>query len=237
MGITIDRIHELVGDHENLIIFEVGCADGTDTKQFLNKFGDNLKLYTFDPDPTNIKAMSDPDGQDVKGQPNHKLRNDSRHIFTPVAISSSDGSTTFTRSRNVNGPGGGVDWGRYSGSIYEPKTIVNSPKYGNRWPMIKYDEKIDVQTRTIDSFCNENSIDHIDFLWMDVQGAEREVFNGTLIMKNKIDYIYTEYHEEEMYEGATNLQTIKDLLPDHDLIQDWKYNDVEGGDALFKLRG
>ena len=237
MGISIDKIHELVGNREQVVIFEVGSADGTDTRQFLSKFGSNLKIYTFDPDPTNIKAMSSQDGVDVKGNPNHKLRTDARHTFTPVAIAAQDGRTVFTRSRNVNGPGGGVDWGRYSGSIYEPKTIVNSPKYGNRWPMIKYDEKIEVETRSLDSFCEENSIDHIDFLWMDVQGAEKEVFLGAKNMLGKIDYIYTEYHEEEMYEGATNLQTIKDLLTSYDLEQNWTYNDVEGGDVLFKLRG
>lgn len=237
MGISIDKIHELVGNRDQVVIFEVGCADGTDTRQFLNKFGKNMKIYTFDPDPTNIRAMSGEGGVDVKGNSNTKLRTDGRHTFTPVAISAQDGRTVFTRSRNVNGPGGGVDWGRYSGSIYEPKTIVNSPKYGNRWPMIQYDEKIEVTTRSIDSFCEENNIEHIDFMWMDVQGAEKEVFLGAKNMIGKIDYIYTEYHEEEMYEGATNLQTITNLLSGYDMVQNWPYNDVEGGDVLFKLRG
>ena len=63
------------------------------------------------------------------------------------------------------------------------------------------------------------------------------MFAGASKMKSKIDYIYTEYHEEEMYVGATNLQTIKDMLPGHELVSDWKYNDVLGGDALFKRRG
>ncbi len=91
-------------------------------------------------------------------------------------------------------------------------------------------------TRSLDSFCEENGIEHIDFLWMDVQGAEKEVFLGAKNMIGKIDYIYTEYHEEEMYEGATNLQTVSDLLPGYDLAQNWPYTDVMGGDALFKLR-
>ena len=65
MGIAIDKIKELVGNRDNLVIFEVGCADGTDTKHFLSQFGTNLKIYTFDPDPTNIKAMSAEGGKDV----------------------------------------------------------------------------------------------------------------------------------------------------------------------------
>ena len=46
---------------------------------------------------------------------------------------------------------------------------------------------------------------------------EKEVFLGAKNMIGKIDYVYTEYHEEEMYEGATNLQTVSDLLPGYDL--------------------
>jgi len=237
MGISIEGIKQLVGDRDQIVIFEVGCADGTDTKQFLKQFGSNLKLYTFDPDPTNIKAMSAPGGKDVKNVPNDVLRNDVRHTFTPVALASEDGKTTFTRSRNTNGPGGGVDFGRYSGSIYEPKTIIDGGPRGNRWPFIKYDEKIEVETRTLDSFCEENGIDHIDFMWMDVQGAENAVFSGAKNMIGKIDYVYTEYHEEEMYVGATNLQTVTNMLEGYDLAQNWPYTDVMGGDALFKLRG
>ena len=45
MGIAIDKIKELVGNRDNLVVFEVGCADGTDTKQFLSQFGTNMKLY------------------------------------------------------------------------------------------------------------------------------------------------------------------------------------------------
>ena len=235
MGITIEGIKELVGNRDQIVIFEVGCADGTDTKQFLSQFGDNLKLYTFDPDPTNIKAMSAEGGKDVKGVSNQGLRTDSRHTFTPAAMAAQDGKTTFTRSRNTNAPDGGVDFGRYSGSIYEPKTIIDGGPRGNRWPFIKYDEKIEVQTRSLDSFCEENGIDHIDFMWMDVQGAEKEVFLGAKNMIGKIDYVYTEYHEEEMYVGATNLQTVGDLLPGYGMLQNWPYSDVEGGDVLFGL--
>ena len=237
MGISIDKIHELVGSREKVVIFEVGCADGTDTRQFLSKFGSNLRIYTFDPDPTNIKAMTGEGGKDVKGNSNDKLRTDGRHTFVPAAIAAQDGKTTFTRSRNTNAPDGGVDFGRYSGSIYEPKTIIDGGPRGNRWPFIKYDEKIEVTTRSLDSFCEQMGIDHIDFMWMDVQGAEKEVFLGAKNMIGKIDYVYTEYHEEEMYEGATNLQTVTDLLPGYDMAQNWPYPDVMGGDALFKLRG
>ena len=53
-------------------------------------------------------------------------------------------------------------------------------------------------------------------------------------MLPNIDYIYTEYYDEEMYENCAGLQEIKFLLPRFQLVQTWTYNDADGGDALFK---
>ena len=79
-------------------------------------------------------------------------------------------------------------------------------------------------------------IEHIDFMWMDTQGAERDVLKGIGSMIDKIDYIYTEYYDEEMYEGCPGLEEIKSLLPGFELVQTWTYNDADGGDALFKCQ-
>ena len=35
MGISQDQIKSLVGDQEEIVVFEVGCVDGLDTKKFL----------------------------------------------------------------------------------------------------------------------------------------------------------------------------------------------------------
>jgi predicted O-methyltransferase YrrM len=59
MGISHEQIKKLIGEKKEITIFEIGCADGRDTRTFLNTFGNNLKLYTFDPDPVNIKALSE----------------------------------------------------------------------------------------------------------------------------------------------------------------------------------
>ena len=36
MGISQNQIKELLGDKGKIVIFEIGCADGVDTKRFLN---------------------------------------------------------------------------------------------------------------------------------------------------------------------------------------------------------
>ena len=69
---------------------------------------------------------------------------------------------------------------------------------------------------------------------MDTQGAERDVLSGMGDMLQNIDYVYTEFYDEEMYENCAGLEEIKSLLPGFELVQVWGYNDADGGDALFK---
>ena len=234
MGISQSQIKDLIGDKENIVIFEVGCADGRDSKTFLNTFGDNLKLYTFDPEPVNARLVTTLGSEDAFGGSNDQLITDERHKFTHCALCDYTGTIVFNRSRTVDGPGNGYEWGRYSGSIRRPVTYTESPKYGKRWPQSVFEETVEVDCTTIDDFCKKNNIDHIDFLWMDTQGAEREVLTGAKKMLKNISFIYTEYYDEEMYENCAGLSEIKEILSEFELTNDWRYGDADGGDALFK---
>lgn len=234
MAISQEQIKELVGDGD-VVIFEIGCADGVDTKRFLNTFGSGLKLYTFDPEPINIKYMTTLGSYDAWGGNNDVIVNDSRHTFSPYAMADYNGEITFNRSKNLTeNPQEGMLVGRYSGSIHEPLTMTHSERYGARWPGCVFEEKVTAECKRIDTFCEENDISHINFIWMDTQGAEREVITGASKMLPNIDYIYTEYYDEEMYKTCANLEEIKSILTGFELIENWRFNDSDGGDALFK---
>jgi hypothetical protein len=46
---------------------------------------------------------------------------------------------------------------------------------------------------------------HIDSMWVDVQGAEDLVFAGAQETLRCTKYLYTEYCNQELYEGQLNL--------------------------------
>jgi hypothetical protein len=59
----------------------------------------------------------------------------------------------------------------------------------------------------------KNNIQVIDFVWCDVQGAEEKVIRGGQeTFKNKVKYFYTEYSNDEQYEGQPKLKQILKLL-------------------------
>jgi 2-O-methyltransferase len=190
---------------DNPIIFEIGCADGGDTLDFINTFND-LTIYCFEPEPKNIKL--------VKEKINYK-----KHYLFEGVISDVNGDLEFNRSRTDN-----PDDLSYSGSIKKPKEHLNE------WSFIKFDEQIMVKSITLDSFCEENNIELIDFIWADVQGAEENLILGGLkTLNTKVRYFYTEYSNKEYYEGQLTLNSLLNLLGDSwELVKDF------GSDMLLK---
>lgn len=56
---------------------------------------------------------------------------------------------------------------------------------------------VKVPTRRLDTFLSLNQIGHVDFLKMDVEGAEQDILTGDGFAKvaNKIDAVLVEFHE------------------------------------------
>ena len=181
------------------VIFEIGCADGKDTNDFISTFGPNLKIHCFEPEIKNIAIVKN-------------TVNFGGHYLFEGAVSNKDGITTFHRSRTDN-----PDDLSYSGSIKRPKEHLKV------WPFIKFDQHLEVKTITLDTYCKENNVDYIDFIWADVQGAEQDLVEGGKEMfANKIKYLYTEYSNVEYYENQANLQKILEALgPNWRLVHDF----------------
>jgi FkbM family methyltransferase len=196
------------------IFFEIGSHFGLDTKEFI-KITKNI--HCFEPDPRNIEMFK-------------KLK--LPIVLNECAVSNIDGTSTFyLSSGNVfeskYGPTSNEivnnnDWSASSSLISPKNHIIKTP-----W--VKFENIIEVKTKKIETYCLEKNIEKIDFVWMDVQGAELNVINGMGGVKNKIRYIYTEYSDEELYENqATKKQIVEELGTNWDVIFDF------GGDILLK---
>lgn len=75
-----------------------------------------------------------------------------------------------------------------------------------------------IQIQTLDAYCEENGIIHIDFLKVDVEGHEMAVFKGAsnMLSNQKIDLIQFEY-------GGCNLDARVYLLDIWNLLQSYGY--------------
>ena len=190
--ITRELIQECVGK-QNPTILEIGCNDGSQTLWFLEMF-ENPKVYCFEPDPRAIARFKAKVGQ-----------RSNVNLFE-MAISDRNGEVTFYQSGGhkheemaKDNPEG---WD-LSGSIRQPKNHLTAH------PWITFEQSITVKSETLDTWRNEHGIKIIDFIWMDVQGAEIDVFRGGKNAFGKTRFVYSEYSNKELYEGQ---HTLKQLL-------------------------
>jgi 2-O-methyltransferase len=199
--ITADLIKKCVSKPDPIIL-EIGCNDGSTTLWFLQIF-DNPRIYCFEPDSRAI------------GRFNAKIGKRSNVSLSEIALSERNGKIAFHTSggqlyeqHKIEMPEG---WDM-SGSIRKPKEHLKV------YPWVTFNRTISVDTSTLDTWCDKNGIGTIDFIWMDVQGAEIDVFKGAKRALARTRFLYTEYNNQELYVGQINLKKILRCLKDFKVL-------------------
>jgi FkbM family methyltransferase len=91
-----------------------------------------------------------------------------------------------------------------SSSILEP--IIHLQQY----PHIKFTDKVMVNITKLDTFIGDHN--KYNFINIDVQGYELEVFKGGSEYLNHIDYVMTEVNRDEVYKGCPRVEELDEYL-------------------------
>jgi FkbM family methyltransferase len=83
------------------------------------------------------------------------------------------------------------------------------------WGAVK--ERVQVKLRTLDDYCAERGVGHIDILKSDTQGFDLEVMKGAkqLLMLRRIRLVYMEITFSDMYKRLPRLDEIWAFMADH----------------------
>ena len=203
------EIRALVG-REDPLILEIGCNDGRDTAAFLREFA-RCEIHCFECDPRPIAKF--------------RARNlDRRCHLHELAIADSDGTAILHMSGGTNAgvPGTGRltdDWDR-SSSILSPK------EHSRRYPWMTFDRDQPVRTARLDGWAAEHIPGRtIDFVWMDVEGAEHLVISGGRETFARTRFCLLEFFDVEMYAGQKSLAELLKELAGYRLIATYQgYN-------------
>ncbi|MDR0602904.1 MAG: FkbM family methyltransferase [Bacteroidales bacterium] len=175
-------------DIKKPILLEAGAADGRDTERFARLYP-RVTIYAFEPIDKNYKILQNR----VNGLTNVK-------IFK-LALSDSTGTAEMNVSQIVGQP----DEAATSSSLLYPELHIS--KFTN----IAFHEKETVKTITLDDWAEQNNIDHIDAMWLDMQGMEYNVLKASKII-NTVKVIYTEISLIELFKDSVLYTEYKSLL-------------------------
>ena len=115
-----------------------------------------------------------------------------------------------------------------SSSILEPKHHLS------QYPQITFEEKATVNITRLDDEQFDRS--KYNFMNIDVQGYELEVFKGATETLKHIDLIITEINKEEMYEGCALVEDVDEFLSTYKfkrIATYWQQDGETWGDGLY----
>lgn len=177
---------KLFKKRDKLIILDIGGCEGEESIRYSRIFPLS-SIYIFEPLPENQKIVAE---NFIK----YKVKNIE---LVPLAVSNQNGISQFyVSSGRPENQSNNLDWdfGNKSSSLLLPE-CNNNPHW------LKFNDKIDVETITLENFFIRNKIIEIDFVHMDVQGAELKVLMGANEHIKKIKAIWLEVANIELYKG------------------------------------
>lgn len=169
------------------VVLDIGACDGLDSIKY-SKLFPLSKVYSFEPLETNIKLI-------YSNIDKYHIQN----VFPfMLALSDQKGEAEFyVSSGRPDDFSEDVEWdfGNKSSSLLQP----NKTKDVHPW--LKFQEKVVVSTETLKNFLVENQLNSVDFIHMDVQGAELMVLKGADSFLQKIKMIWLEVENIELYKN------------------------------------
>jgi FkbM family methyltransferase len=173
---------------DNPIIIDAGACQNIDIPVDVLK---NYTIYTIEPEIDNIKILEE--------KISERTDKDNIHLIKKALVGNNfeDQVTLYTFGSEKPG------WT----SIFETACAND--------PMKEYNKSYKVDTITISELCD--MFEHIDYLKMDIEGAEYDIFK-TISNKdlNKIQQISLEYHKEKQGVEIVDILTSSDFK-----IIDW----------------
>ena len=202
------------------VFLEIGACEGEDSIRYLNQFPE-VNLFAFEPHPNNIKII----------KRNFLLNSNPRFNLVELAISDQVGISKFYLSSgqpNHTEPSEGWDYGNKSSSLLAPSSLME-----HFVPWLKFNNSIKVETTTLESLFEKYRWDWVDFLHMDVQGAELSVLRGGQHQLERIRCIWLEISFHEVYEGQSAPQEIDSLLTSKGFVKVLEKVDSGFGDRFY----
>jgi FkbM family methyltransferase len=141
-------------------------------------FAPNLSIYGFDADADACEVAN----ADLE---NRQINWMEKHI--PIALSKTSGEATLFVTQSP-----------MCSSLYPP----NEPylgRFAGLLDLVSLDFSIEIETTTLDKFCQQEGITNIDFLQVDVQGADLPVLQGAEQILKTVLAVQTEVEFSPLY--------------------------------------
>ena len=186
--------------NENLTIFDIGSCDGLDSVKYARMFPEST-IYAFEPLSKNVDLI-------FSNLAEYTISNVN---VVPIALSDKKGVEKFYVSSGNPEELKSSDWdyGNKSSSLLPPDKTTEVLDW------LKFDQVEMVDTTTLFEYCQEQKISLIDYIHMDVQGAELLVLKGAKAHISSIKMIWLEVENISLYKDQPLKKDVESFMLKH----------------------
>lgn len=186
------------------VVIDLGAHHGEEYEWISRELGPLAKYIAVEADPRNACQLR------------YNLKDRREVTIIECAVMSHDGTVMLHLCDNNTGQAKG------SSSIHQPTGHLE------HFPWCTFEFETTVAGAKLDRIITEPVI---DLLWVDLQGAERDMIAGGTETLKRTRFIMIEAESVEMYEGQALKPELLALLPDFEVVEDFGYN------VFLKRRG
>jgi FkbM family methyltransferase len=122
-----------------------------------------------------------------------------------------------------------------SGASDASSSLLPPKEHLNQHTQVFFQDTIDVEVKKLDTWASEHDIDHVDFMWLDMQGFELPMLKESSLILPTVKAIFTEVSLNESYEGVTMYPEYKEWLEKQGFSLEFEFipKTSDMGNALF----
>lgn len=201
-----------------ITIFDIGSCEGLDSIRYSRLFP-QAQIFAFEPIEKNFGLLEE----------NIVKFNATFVQSFKLALSNNNGKADFFISSGKPKCADDDSWnyGNKSSSLLAPNKVKDET------PWLQFDKKITVVTMMLQNFCTTHDIQIIDFIHIDVQGAELMVLEGAKSLIENIKVIWLEVAKIPLYEKQPLKKDVEAFMTRNGFA---KFKDTVGkvsGDQLW----
>lgn len=190
----LDYARQIVREASAPTVLELGAHHGHETARIWAAMRGRGRYVAVEADPENFGILR------------QNLKHTGVELIHAAVVGEipPEGVLPFRRSRGGSG----------SGSIRAPKEHLA------HFPAITFGEVVEVPAVTLDALAA--SLDVVDLIWADLQGAERDMIFGGHRTLARTRWMVIEAERVEMYEGQATRDELLALLSGWDVVEVWE---------------
>lgn len=207
MNVMAERLMHIINKirpESILTVLDIGSMDAWESINLARTFED-ATVYTFEPVKTNFEMCE----QNVASQTESVQR---RVHLQRIALNDVTGPMTFWELDDV----AAAKRGKLNRGIGSKYQLMNP----DMWPWEHNAQRpATVVGYRLDDWCKENSIERVDGIWMDAQGAELDILRGAGSVLDTVQFIITEAGLKPYYHGHTMKADMDQYLTERGFIE------------------